>query len=286
MDGEIDWQTRAGAFGSKHGYAPSPALVGPLVIVAADSSRGSFLAGLHRETGQIIWRTSRPDQPSFSSPIIASVAGKEQILLSGCNQTCGYDPQNNGKLLWKVDGPADTTACTMTFGDGLVFSSGGYPQHVLQAIRVSQAEDDPNTGFSAEIVWSVEGSSKISYVPSPLFSQGHLYVLADRGILTCYKATSGEVTFRKRLSGNSSASPVLIGDLIVICNEAGQMIILKDNPSEYQEVARLDPSAEDQQGNPGSPEEQQLATPVIANGKLYLRTTKKLYCLGDTKESS
>jgi len=74
-----------------------------------------------------VWRAARPDNISFSSPVVAHVAGRDQLLMSGANQIVSYDPAS-GKQLWAVEGVTDATCGTMVWDGDLVFASGGYPK--------------------------------------------------------------------------------------------------------------------------------------------------------------
>ena len=184
--GEIQWQKKAGPFDSKHGYGSSPLLYKSLVIVNGDNQGSGFVTALDRKTGDIVWRIDRTDNSSFASPVVAHLEGRDQLLLSGHNQVCSYDPAN-GKLLWKSEGPAATTANTLGWHQGLVFASGGWPEQNLMAIRADG---------SGEIVWQ-KGIK--AYVPSPLIIDGRLIVTQDANIVRCYDPKTGNELWTKRL---------------------------------------------------------------------------------------
>src|SRR5581483_4832521 len=85
LDGHQLWQTRAGDFKSQHGYGCSPVLYGALVIVNGDSLKGCFIAALDTATGKVVWKTERPTtgrHGSYSTPIVAELAGRPQLLLT------------------------------------------------------------------------------------------------------------------------------------------------------------------------------------------------------------
>ena len=256
FQGEIAWQTNAGAFDSQHGYGGSPVLYESLVIVNGDNPGGGYMTALDRQTGDIVWSTRRPASPSYGTPVLAHVAGRHQLLHSGCKTTSSYDPAT-GELLWSLEGPAQVMANTMTFGGNFVYASGGYPEKELFCIRADG---------SGDIVWQT--GRDVTYVPSPLFHQGRLYVVNDRGIATLFDAHNGDVIWRERLGGAFSASPTLVGDLLYVPNEAGTTFVLKAS-DQFEIVARND------LGDGG------FATPVICGGRLYLRTSHHLYAIGD-----
>jgi hypothetical protein len=261
LDGTILWQTKAGDFTSMHGYGASPLLYGATVIVPGDNTGGAFLAALHRKTGTIVWRARRPNVASFSSPVVAHVAGTDQLLLSGGGMTASYDPAT-GRELWRVNGPADTTACTMTADGDLVFASGGYPQKEILCIRA----DGAGGASDRHVAWRTHKNA--TYVPSPLVHAGRLYVVDDGGVATCYRATTGEVLWQRRLGGGFSASPTFAAGRIYVTSESGTTFVIA-----AEDAFRL--LAENQLGDAG------FASPVVAGGQLFLRTGDALYCIGE-----
>lgn len=260
MSGEIVWQVNAGAFTSLHGYGSSPVLYGSLVIIAADNGETGFIAALERSTGKTRWRVERAKEHSFATPTIAHVAGRDQLLLHGTRIVASYDPAT-GQELWRCDGASKAAANTMVADNTRVYASGGYPEKVLLAIRADGSGDVSET----HIEW--KKSKGICYVPSMLLHEGLLYAINDDGIGHCYVAETGEAIWKKRVPGNFSASPTLVGDRLYIPNEAGKMYVLKTG-REFEILAENDL------------EDGGFATPVIVGGRIYLRTDHNLYCIG------
>ncbi|MBA2113288.1 outer membrane protein assembly factor BamB family protein [Bremerella alba] len=258
MKGQIVWQKEAGPFQSQHGYGSSPIIYESFVIVLSDSNGPGFLAALRRDTGDIAWRVGRSTEPSYGTPILAEIDGKQQILVGGTGSTSAYDPQN-GDLLWSVDGPAKTTANTPAVAGDLVISTGGYPQNGSIAVRVGASEEEGRE----EIVW--EARERI-YVPSPLVHDGKIYAVNDDGIGLCYDAQTGERLSRKRIGGNFSSSLTLYGKHMLVPDEDGTMHVFEATP-DFNSVGefRLEGSG--------------FASPVFAGGKLYWRTSTHLFCL-------
>ncbi len=259
--GNIVWQTKAGDFTSRHGYGSSPILYESLVIVAGDNHGSGFLTALHRADGRIVWRIPRPNISSFATPVVLDIAGKPQLLLSGCEMVAGYDP-NTGKRLWHCEGPTATTANTMAGAGDLVYASGGYPDKEIMCIRATATGDEDVT--ETHVVW--RGHEGVAYVPSPLLHENRLYVVSDNGVLTCFHAETGEVVWKKRLGGGFSSSPILIGGRIYVANEAGTVFVVSPG-DKYELLAK------------NTLEGGAFATPAPAGGQIFLRTTDALYCL-------
>jgi outer membrane protein assembly factor BamB len=263
LDGKIVWQKEAGAFQSEHGYGSSPVLYKSLVIVCGDCAGSSFLAALDRETGDIVWRTAR-ERPgrhgNYATPVVCQLAGKPQLLLHGHGKLTSYDPAT-GERLWYCDGPALVAACTIACSDELVFASGGYPEKEILAVRPDGAGDVTRT----HVAW--RANKGVTYVPSPVYHDGHLYVVADNGVASCFEAATGKQLWQERLGGNFSSSPVLADGKLFVMNEKGTTYVLQAAPK-FKRIA------ENQLGETG------FATPAIASGRIYLRSGGRLYCIG------
>ncbi|GAB4156309.1 MAG: PQQ-binding-like beta-propeller repeat protein [Planctomycetaceae bacterium] len=261
--GKILWQTKITDYVVHQGYGSSPAVYGSLVIVSADNKGGGAIAALNRVSGKIVWNKTRPKTPNYSSPVILRVAGRDQLLFTGCDLVSGFDPIS-GKKLWEI--PGATTECvtsTVTDGD-VIITSGGYPKNHIAAV---------SGDGSGKIVW--EKKVRV-YVPSMLIHNGYLYGVTDAGVAMCWDCKTGEEQWKGRLGGTFSASPVLVDDKIFATNERGRTYIFKANPKKFESVGKND------LGN------QVFATPTICGSRIYMRVVEEqngkrqemLYCLG------
>ena len=264
LKGEQLWQTKITNFVEHQGYGSSPAVYGPLVIVSADNKGGGAIAGLDRATGEFVWRHDRPAKPNYASPIILKAAGKEQLIFTGVDKVASYDPIT-GEMNWETEG-ATTECVTSTVTDGeLVFSSGGYPENHVSGVKADG---------SGEVVWR---NNVRVYVPSMLLTDGNLYAVTDNGVLTAWKAATGEELWQHRLGGTFTASPILLGDLLFATNEAGTTYIVKISETGAEDIAK------NQLGD-----DEVYSTPTICGSRIYMRVGKQtdgkrqeiLYCLG------
>lgn len=269
--GQIAWSREAGPYAAEWGYGSSPTIHKSLVIVSADH-RGSgvdrivgssWMAGLHRSTGEIIWRIKRQEGDSFGTPIVARIAGKDQLLLAGKDFVTSCDP-DTGVVIWKCRWSAKRTANTIAYDDRCVYASTRQPGPEIICIRADGEGDVTET----HVVWSERKSA--ADVPSPCVANDHLFVIGDDGILTCLNATDGKQVWKKRLGGNVSSSPLVVGNHLLCCNEDGVTFVV--DLEGRGEVIR------ENSLNDGI-----LATPVIVGHHIYLRTSKSLFCLGGNR---
>jgi outer membrane protein assembly factor BamB len=268
LDGKIIKQTDTGAFTPEHGFGSSPVLHESMIIVNGDSMKDSFVAAVDRDSLELVWKTTRPstgEHGSYGTPVVAELAGRPQIVLAGMRSTSAYDPQT-GKRLWTCAGPADVTACTPAFGDELVFSSGGFPQKELLAIRPDGSGDVTET----HVAWRT--TKGVTYVPSPLYHGGRLFVVDDGGTMTCFDAKTGDEIWQDRLDGDFSASPVAAAGLIFATNERGVTYVVRAGD-------KFELLSANNLGSGG------FASPVVCDGRIYLRTEDALYCIGPSEAS-
>lgn len=246
LRGKVLWQQKISPFVTHQGFAASPLVHGELVIVASDNKGGGAIAGLERTTGRVVWKRDRPKLPNYASPILVRAAGREQVVIQGCNLVTSLDP-SSGTLLWETK--AATTECVTTVvSDGeRVFASGGYPKNHIQALLGDG---------SKKIVW--ENNSRV-YVPSMLVQGDYLYALLDAGIAACWHAKTGKAAWKHRIGGTFTAAPILVNDLIYAFDEKSQATIFRADPKKYEQVSRA--------SLPG----EQFSAPVICGNRLYLR---------------
>ncbi|HEX3869227.1 MAG TPA: PQQ-binding-like beta-propeller repeat protein, partial [Pirellulales bacterium] len=92
--GQQRWLVRPGVFSSTHGYCSSPVLFEDMVIVNGDHDGDSYLLALEQATGKTKWKVEREHKTrSYCTPIIRSVEGREQLILSGSKTVQAYDPR-------------------------------------------------------------------------------------------------------------------------------------------------------------------------------------------------
>ncbi|MEM1062261.1 MAG: PQQ-binding-like beta-propeller repeat protein [Planctomycetota bacterium] len=250
LDGTARWQKTLGPFVPQRyefGYGPSPIVHDGKVIVAAECDTGAFITARDVATGGEVWRIKRPSDITFSSPIVTTIAGREQMLISGNHMVASYDPAT-GTELWSVDATTQATCGTMVWDGDLVFASGGYPSPGTYCVRADG---------SKEIVWQ---NNQKCYEQSMLAVGGYVYAVPDSGVAHCWRAADGETMWRERLGGRGwSSSPLLVGDTITVLNERGEAFVFKATPDDFVGLAKTKVADE------------AFASPVAVGDTMYLR---------------
>ena len=265
MDGKIVWQKKAGIFKPtryQFGFGASPIVHESNVIVASESETEAFVAAFDVESGDEKWRIKRPSATSYSTPVVANVGGREQLLISGGREVAGYSPED-GSNLWKTSAKWSVSCGTMVWDGDLVFASGGYPTKQTLAIR----------GDNGKVVWQ---NRVKCYEQSMLALDGHIYALSDNGIAYCWDAKDGTEKWHARMESPVSASPVLAGGHIYFTSQRGNTFVIEANPNEYKLVSK------NKLGN------DTYATPAFCGNRIYTRIAELerddrqewLYCIG------
>ena len=268
FNGELKWKKDDfGEMQTKHGHgeSASPVLHGNTLIVNWDQDGPCYLLALDKRTGREILKVSRPEETSWSSPIVVEHQGQPQVIVNGTNRLRGYDLATGG-VIWECGGLSSNIVASPVAADGMVFAGSSYEKQSLLAVRLDGADGDI-TG-SVRVAWS--RSRTTPYVPSLLVYGDALYFHAHyQGVLTRVNAQTGANqpgSFRLTGVSNVYASPVAAAGRVYISDLEGRTIVVKhgDNPQPLALNKLNDIFA---------------ASPALAGRDLFLRGEKFLYCI-------
>ena len=244
LDGNIDWQEDIGGFNSKFGYAPSPIIYRSVVIIAADNRGTGYIAALDRGTGKIAWRIARPAVSSYSSPTVANVGGRDQLLISGCDRVSSYDPAT-GEEIWSTSCLAEATCGTIVTTSDHILASGGYPER--ETVCLSASGDE---------LWSHPAAL---YEPSMVIHDGLVFGVSDGGIALCWDIKSGQERWKTRPGGKFSASPIVCNGIVYVSDLSGSTHVFSATGEAFEKVATNKLGSDC------------YASPAVADSALYLR---------------
>ncbi len=261
LDGNQLWQADVGDRTHGWGSGTSPVLYKNLVIVNASVESGSLVA-IDKETGAEVWRTGGMDA-SWNTPHLVDVGGgKQELVVSVKDKILAFDPAT-GAPLWNCDGIPDYVCPSIVSQDGVVYVIGGRTSRAI-AVRAGGRGDVTDT----HRLWEAKAGAN---VVSPVIHDGHLYWVSDRNTIAyCVRLADGEVIYAERFRGQPYAS-ALAGDgkLYVVTRNGGTYVLAAKPQFEQLAHNRLDDRSTFN------------ASPIVADGKLYLRSDKYLYCIGN-----
>lgn len=265
--GKLAWKAEVGKIATLGmGTATSPILYENLVILQCDEDNGttSFIVALDKKTGKEVWKTPRQIQVSWSTPLLVRTSSRAELIASGTEAIIAYDPAT-GKELWRHKGVESNAIPSPVANNEMVYLVAGYPAKIALAIRLGQSGDLTGT---PNVLWKYAKGT--AYVPSPILYGDYLYLTTDRGILTAIDAKTGEVKYeggRIPIPATFTASPVAFEGKILMTSEDGDTFMVKAGPK--HEILGTN-----------SVGEPVYASPAIADGRIFIRGEKNLYCIG------
>lgn len=286
--GEIVWkrnlQDDYGPYSIWWGHANSPVLYGDTIISVCmqDTLEGSasfsgkpaanYVVAHELATGKLRWFTERKTvaqseqcdsytTPVFHKTTIAGRPGVEMIIMGG-NQLDAYDPAD-GKLRWQIGGLSGGRLITgpVVAGD-YVYATRGQKGELL-CVRLDEAARSSETDKS--IVWRHKEATPDTCCP--VVVGGRVFSVADNGIAQCLEAATGKELWKERLPGDYKASPIVADGKIYFVNKTGLCTVVAASET-FTKVAE------------NQLDDETVASPAAAGGKLYLRGRDHLYCIG------
>jgi outer membrane protein assembly factor BamB len=239
------------------GRSSSPLIVDDLVVVSAGGSSGRSLVAYHRDSGEPVWRAG-DDLASYSSPVLATLAGVRQIVVLNQSSVVGHDPAT-GRVLWNHPWPrsAPSVAIPLVVSENRVLLSVGYGIG-SQLLQISRQGD----AVSQTLVW--ESTRLKAKFANPVVHDGFVYGLDD-GVLVCLDPSNGERRWKGGRYGHGQT--ILVGNRLIVTTEDGDIVLVEARPDEHREIGRFTAFAQ-KLWNP----------PALAGRFLIVRTDTEAAC--------
>ncbi len=250
------------------GEGVAPLLIDNNLVLVFDHEAGSFIVTLDKRNGKELWRATREERSSWSTPLAVEFEGRTQIIVSATAKVRSYDLKT-GKVLWELAGLGTNVIPAPVHQNGTVYVMSGYRDPKLLAIKLGNDGDLTN---SDSILWSQ--TRGLSYTASPVLFENTLYVVTDNGMVSAFNATTGVPYYsqtRLPKASNIKASPVAANGKLYQATEDGDVVVLK--MGEKFEVLATN-TLENQVF---------IASPVIAGGEIFLRGQNTLFCVSEMK---
>ena len=233
-----------------------------MILVCDHGVNPSTIYAFDAKTGDIRWETKRPKSGwAHSTPVLAKVDGKMQLLTATHNGPQGIDPAT-GNVIWSYRDSkqiGDTTTPTCRDGQVYVDSGRGGMGVCIDAKGSGDVSRSRRAGKSPPCPRDFP----------PRSWSAHLYRLNNPGVVTCRQWSTGEQVYKSdRLDGvDHAVSPVATADGRLYFASAGKSYVLKAEP-------KFEVLAVNTLGDPGR------ASPAVAAGRIYLKGGKFLWCIG------
>jgi len=260
--GQLHWSKDIvqdnGAHLNEWGVSCSPLVVDGLIVVSAGGKNNRSLVAYRADTGAFVWGGGDRGA-GYSSPLLTTLAGVQQIIIFNSGGVFAHSPAD-GAVLWKYPWPGGhphvSTPLVLPEDRVLVSSGYGVGSELLQISRNSDGK------LSAARIWK---SNRLKAKFANLtYRDGRVYGLDD-GILVCLEASTGEQKWKEGRYGHGQE--ILVGDLLLVMAEAGEVILLEPTPKEARELTRFT-ALKGKTWNP----------PALAGEFLVVRNDKEAAC--------
>ncbi len=247
-----------------------------------DRKNDSYLLAVDPANGKTLWRQVRPSEArsesleAFSTPVPFEHKGRKEVLVIGGDDVTGHDPET-GKELWRwgtwnpdrighwrlVPSPVA--------GDGIILACAPKkdPIYAVNAGGEGRLKDD-------DLAWVSRTNREISSdVPTPAFAEGDFFILSDvRNALSRVDPKSGKVHWSVSLPRGKKyeASPLVADGKVYLINFIGDVIVVDADSGKLISKISMDEPTDD---------DPVRSSIVAAHGQLFIRTSGKLYCIGD-----
>lgn len=246
-----------------------------------DRENQSYLLAIDPQSGETLWHQVRSSpavgesRESFATAIPFEHQGQRQLLVAGGDVLSSHDAAN-GRELWR-GGDYNSARVnhwrlvpSPVVGNGIVLVCA--PKR--EPLYAVEAGGDAKSGQHANAWVSPDVKGLSSDVPTPAFYDGDFFVLSDVGkSLSRVEPRSGKPKWTVATPGGVKyeASPLAADGKIYIINFSGQVAIHSTASGKLLRVIRM--------------EETIGLAPVrasisAATGQLFIRTARKLYCVG------
>ena len=264
--GEVLWSRQDLPCDHLRAAGSSPIVFRELLYLTFDGADYQYVAALNKQTGETVWKTDRTIdygtdngdfKKAYSTPTVFEHAGRWQLLSPASVGTESYDPLT-GELLWTVYHGGFNAAARPLYSHDKVFINLQRGLCLL-AVRPDGVGDVTKT----HIVWDTKQSTPTR--PSQLIIGDHLYMVSDKGIVSCLDLETGKATWTERMGSPHSASPITADGRIYFVAEDGKMRVIAADPNEFRLFAenQLDDGC--------------MASPAVIENDLLIRTKTHLY---------
>ena len=233
----VDFPKKAGTPVPTFGFVCSPLVTADALYVQA---AGGFLK-LNKETGEIIWKALDDGGgmwgSAFSSPAIATLAGKEQVVVQTRTTLAGVDLAK-GSVLWseKVEAFRGMNILTPSFqGDSVFTSTYGGKTMTLDIIekdkklQAKRSWDHPTQG----------------YMSSPVLIGEHAYVHLKNQRVTCFEVATGKKKWTTTERFGKYWSMVFQDDRILALDQKGVLYLIRATPEKFDLLSSFKVSESD-----------------------------------------
>lgn len=264
-NGDVEWHVdlvkEYGARMPEWGIACSPLVDGDKVFVIVGGSKGNGIAAFDRVSGKVLW-TALDDIAGYSSPILATLAEKRQLVAFTGKALVGLSPED-GSEYWRYpwDTKFDVNAATPIVAGNYVFISSNYGKGCALVEITSDAGN-----LQAQRVY--EHNRMRNHFATSILYKDHIYGFDD-DLFACMDLRTGRPCWKQR--GFGKGSVLMAGEHLIVLGDRGKLALVVPSGEKFEQKAAF-------QALPATMAGPSWTVPVVANGRLYVRGDEELIC--------
>lgn len=207
LDGEELWRVDPGPLDASFymvktaqwGFASSPVIHGDRLILQCDVLDGSSLRVLDVNNGQEVWRIDRDDVPTWSTPTVHVDATGRAQVVCNGLQEIAAYDLADGRQIWTLAGGGDIPVPTPVVSHGLAIITNAHGR--MAPIYAIRTDASGELKMDPEECPSMAWSYDRfgNYMQTPIVYGDLLYMCFDAGTLAAYEVATGEPIYRQRL---------------------------------------------------------------------------------------
>ncbi len=293
-----------GAWTTHGGRTASPIIEGDLVIVGSiidgwgdTAQRKHRFFAFDKTTGECVWTSApggRPYDTVYPTPIGATINGTRMIIVGGADGAVYAMKAQTGEPVWSYAiTKRGINNCAVINGT-TVFASHSEENLDTNEMGLIAAIDATGKGAltKTSVKWSVNGIR--GGYSSPIVDGDRLYLIDDSANVFAFDINTGKQLWKHTIGTLQRASPVLADGKLYVGTENGKFFILKPGPAgcEVLDEDELEPGVSNVELKTAEGDdliaanEQILASVAVSRGRVYLVSTKAIYCIGKQTPSA
>jgi outer membrane protein assembly factor BamB len=264
FEGNLLWYKSLGVPKNIYGHAASLEAWQGRVLVQYDQANPedgrSHLYSFDGLTGDMAWDAKRPVANSWSTPIVAQTDKGYQLITAADPWVIAYDP-SDGKEIWRAKCLDGSVAPSPIFAGDQVIAIA--PGNKSVAVRTGGTGDVTGT----HVVWANEDVAP--EIGSPVADDHRIYFIDTYGTLYVLNSKDGKLLYQHDFEDeNVKTSPTLVSGKLYVLAFSGTMYI--GTPGEKGFTLEAKNVLGDECN----------ASPAFMAGRIYIRGTNYLYCIG------
>lgn len=249
FEGKLVWGKNLGLPDNHYGHSSSLQFFKDKLIIQYDDNKSCKLFALNTQTGEEVWKTIRQGKISWTSPVIVPKGNGAEIILNNLPYVAAYNAET-GKEKWKIDCLTGEVGSSVVYGGGMVFSANEYAKMV--GIK------------DGKIIW--EGYEYLPDVSSPVAFKDMVVFTTSYGDMACFNQQDGALLWHHEFDNGFYGSPVIADGKIYCIDRTGTTVIV-EAAREFKLIGQA------------SIGEKSDCTPAFADGMMYIRGQKNLFCI-------